>query len=762
MTTRSRYGDKEIFDEKLGTILPSYSMYTSTLGLNATVPDDIPDQLLPPPPNYDANPGKCNQQSTSAFSPNTLSPSPTPATAGTASSSERELVAQNSNDLVPVQSVSGRRLIVTDDHTWRETILDNVHNMPNMTFEDHEIPKAVKMEIFYTKDIGEIGKQPEMIDPSLYEYKQGDLLNGYLMIHNTSNHPVPFEMLYLLFEGNYMVANHSDLRDTVPVKCKRFLEMFDFYGSWNDAHINRLKSEAECVHWGGEDDPIDPIDGSHLYFIGKKEILPNRTYKRFFSFRIPNNLLDTNCEHSLSRHLELPPTMGQSRWELAHFPERERGRVRDLSIPNTSVSYGVMARFIGRKSTWEEKFGKFETPKKKSNAKLVNSHGDEYIILKELINYVRVVTETEKPTTSEKLVKQVENELSLENMRQKLDALIKQGKRLMEAIESKNFNAAIIELNEHISQEEIEAAKVRQSYTSHVESLRDMKENGMNKTDYYEDSVALVKKSLTGSKKIGVLRAKTPKVEYHIKYIPPPSFREGAIDELAHSWKLEIPVDLEAIATSEKFTAPVIKGIGAELVVHTIKSPSRPIALEFNHNLIYNNNKYNNNKKNTENRTAGVDSNTFTSTIIKPFQRQAVEIASILEILGTDNFRVEKQLINDLKSVCRLEEKTMNLVVENLKSFNCKDVKMSASDSTKSQLFHASLRLALDLKRLSVKGYPVGMDKEKSYDKLNLVPSFQSCYLARFYHLSLKIVVSHGDCVRLKVPLYIDKNEIIE
>ena len=94
-----------------------------------------------------------------------------------------------------------------------------------------------------------------------------------------------------------------------------------------------------------------------------KDYIPWDNLQTVFTFRIPNNLLDSECnDHALSKHVELPPTMGLSRWETAHFPERAINKIKDFTLLNTSVSYGVMARFIGRKSTWEVDFGKIDTP----------------------------------------------------------------------------------------------------------------------------------------------------------------------------------------------------------------------------------------------------------------------------------------------------------------------------------------------------------------------------------------------------------------
>ena len=72
-----------------------------------------------------------------------------------------------------------------------------------------------------------------------------------------------------------------------------------------------------------------------------------------------------------------------------------------------------MARFIGRKSTWEVDFGKIDTPS--NSTRIVNSQGDEYIILKELTNYFRVVKKTPIPTDNERLMKLLENKLMYNN-----------------------------------------------------------------------------------------------------------------------------------------------------------------------------------------------------------------------------------------------------------------------------------------------------------------------------------------------------------
>ncbi|KAI5961629.1 BUL1 [Candida pseudojiufengensis] len=731
------------FDETIGTILPSYLMYTQTIGKNVKVPEENDDVYNQPPPPIYSNDEIESSNSTNSAHFSILQSS---------TSSITNVSNENNGTAIDIQNLNSDddSLIVADENTnWRETVLDNVHKLPNMTFENNDLSNSVKMEIFFTKEIGEINRKPEFINPSLYEYTQGDLLNGYLTIRNTSNKPISFEMFYLLFEGSFMVANNKDLKDLTPVKIRRFLEMFDFSGSWNDAHINRLVSESEDIYFCTAGDFQDPIDGTNLYF--KDKILrPNRTYKRFFSFKIPENLLDSECnEHSLSKHTEIPPTLGLSRWEIKHYPEREDQKIRDLSIINTSIGYGVMGRFIGKKSTWESEFGKFETPKHKDFTKLVNSKGDEYIILKEITNFVRVIPRTKILTDNEKLMKQVENKLLYENFIKRIKDKIDVGEQLLKSIENQKFDDTI-EINESISQQEIEAAKLQQSYKQ-VDSIRDLKSN-IKKLEYYESMIPLIKKSITGDKNLGILSVKTPKTDYTIKYIPPLRFRDQSIDELANTWNLNIPIDLSVQYPNNKIEPPIIKNITSELVVHTLKSMSKPIALEFNHELIYN--KVQGNSKSFQ------DLDTFQHNIIKPLQDYSNKLYNLLKTLGTENFKIEKSLIDDIKSICQLDEKIMNLVCNDIKVDEQKYTPKTKLNwqRTQSQTLSTSFNLNINLHNLSLKGISTSKDlKLKSFNKFNLVPNFQNCFLIRFYHLKLSFELSNGDCIRIKIPITIEK-----
>ncbi|EMG46760.1 hypothetical protein G210_2987 [Candida maltosa Xu316] len=720
-------------DETISSILPSYSMFTSTLGRNVTVPETDDSITHVEPPVY-------NRENSSQSV--IITPTTTQSSINNFTSSSSSLISSSRTSLSTDSHNHGD--IVADENTdfWKETVLDNVHRLPNLTFQPHLIPESINIEVHYTQNICEVGKTPIIIDPSNYEYKQGDLLNGYILIRNTSNKPIPYEMFYLLFEGNFLISNQNDINDIAPIRVRRFLEMFDFSGSSNDGNINRLVTD-ERDPYNVKIDMRDPFDGTDLDF-GKIKIMhPGKTYKRFFTFRIPNHLLDSECnEHGLSRHVELPPSLGLSRWEIAHYPDRSRNRVEDFGPFFHAVSYGVMARFIGRKSTLESDFGKIETGSG-SHTRLVNSKGDEYIILKELTNHFRVVQEERKlASDSERAMKVLENKLMYENLISRIKQKIEMGKQLVVNIEKSN-NVDIIR---HFAQMEIESAKCRQLYKP--DNFRDAKLNP-TKVEYYETFLPLVKKSRSGDKGLGMLKMSTPKKQYPVCYIPPTRFRQQPIDNLTPSWNFEIPLDLSIqfpSLLSKNPTIPSIKSISAEFVILTVSSPKLPIPVEFNHDLVFN-------KQNNGNL---IDTDNFENNIVQPFKKYSHELTSITHKLGPENFKLEKQLINDIKCISGLNKRTVILTISEIKVTNETNSKGLYNWTINDTNASLSLRIGINLENLVLKGG--SKNKGKSYDRFTLVPDFQSCFMTRMYYVRIIVQLSNGSYSHIKVPIRIQKN----
>ncbi|KAK6205433.1 Bul1 N terminus-domain-containing protein [Scheffersomyces amazonensis] len=767
------------FDDPVWSILPSYTMFTETVNKNLHVIDPLnnsADGYRFDLPSYELSSTQANLGFAAPNQPRPYQLNRPSSPSLLSSLSNDSSTSSSHGD--SIMSTHGRgsgsgsgsnstinQVIVADETTcdWQETILDNIHKMKNMTFSTNPIANNIDIKVHFTKDVGVIGKKPVEIDPSLYEYKQGDYINGYVLIKSSNDKPIFFEMFYLLFEGTFIVQD-PNLTFKHAVKVKKFLEMFDFSGSWNEAHINRLVTDNHNIY----DCPLleDPVDGSNLSFSPDKIIKPNNLYKRFFTFKIPNNLLDTECnDHNLSGHTQLPPTIGLSNYEKRLYPINATVKIKDFSMIDTSISYGVLARFIGRRSIYDVKDSQFED---KVDTRLINSTGDEYVILKESSSFVRILQQSRRyNTVNERSLKFTEDKIMYDNFLSRIKDKIELGDQLVEALQNDQLDSSI-EISKRISETELEFAKAKQKYVQGFH--RDIKQTyeSCKKCESYEIFQPLYKKSsLISSKKVmGTLQLSTPKQEFAVTYIPPPKFRKFSpiTQEDLNTWHLEIPIDLSITfptAPDSVKKLPDIKMLQAELVVLTIKSEKSAIPIEFNHDLIFN-------KTELNPKAPFIDEDTFTNNVIKPLQKSSTRLYNLIMTLGVDNFRIEKQLIDDIKAVCQLNEKYINLDIHDTKIIDRTNTKSPGKDNTNPSLiswkqdndtsFSKSFTLKLNLETCRLKTPDSKKDVGvKAYDEFHLVPNFQYCYMARLYYIKVTLVLSNGDYVRVKIPVSIQK-----
>lgn len=153
------------------SILPLYHMYTSTINKSLDLNDDNNEFE---PPTYDDSSTMSSSHTLSE--PNNLSDSRQNSTSNINS---RSTVSSQSPDFIVADESTGQ---------WQETILDNVHKLKSLTdSESNSYAKNLKIEMFFTEDIGMLGVEPKFVDVLKYEYKQGDLINGYVMVENFSD-----------------------------------------------------------------------------------------------------------------------------------------------------------------------------------------------------------------------------------------------------------------------------------------------------------------------------------------------------------------------------------------------------------------------------------------------------------------------------------------------------------------------------------------------------------------------------------------------
>lgn len=747
LETKSEKHSKGVKDDPVWSILPSYYMYQSTFYGELD------------PPQYEASSSECDTHSHSHWSSGAGTAATTVYSHSLAASQENSLHVRpiRSNES---SSDSNGSLIIADELTnsWRETILDNIHELRNMTWSQNENALSLDMLVHFTEEVGESGKIPKHIDPLNFEYKQGDFLNGYVLIKNTGLKPIPFDMFYVLFEGNFIVANAKDSRDKTPVKIRKFLEMYDFAALWNHASVNRLLLEPECIIPENCDINIDPIDGSHLCIKSDKKILPGELYKRFFTFKIPTRLLDLECnDHNLSGHTELPPTLGISRYEKAGWSHKHQP-VDDFSFVDTATNYGVLARFVGKASKYN-----YDTDLDKTT-KLINAEGDEFVILKEQISNVRILQELVMYSDSEKAVNNEASRVLYQNFVNRVKEIIEVGKELKSAISNLD-DKSTIDIGTRLAavqavqaRNQNDSVKARQLYTRFNNLCRDTKYQPASAMKYNIVTPIIKKLVLGTNKPLGTFCVLTPKSEYLLNYISPHRFRYGEkVDDTA--WKIQVPIEVEFTPLSllsKTSQIPEIKCVQAEFVVFTLRSKNRQIPVELNHDFLF--------KNESVGCSAVTLTDNFTHLVKRPLRLYAKELCDLAHELGTNNFKVEKALVDDLSAMTNLEEKYNNLTLHDVevecegqvhpakklgKSFGCEKL------AHYTRKFSVCVDIAKAEKKLP---NPLPLKSGyKSYDEFTLVPSFQTCLLSRMYYLRIMVFLTSEQVVELKVPVTIAK-----
>ncbi|ODV67915.1 hypothetical protein HYPBUDRAFT_107397 [Hyphopichia burtonii NRRL Y-1933] len=642
-------------------------------------------------------------------------------------------------------------LIITDENTnnWTETIINNIHNLRSLTKTGNEYSKAIDISIHFTKDVGKVNEKPTLIDPLLHEYRKGDFINGHIYITNTSDFEVPFTMFYVMFQGHFLIASKNESK---PVKFKKFLEMFDFSASYNEARIDRLISENNKDELFQTISLIDPIDNAELS-LAERVLKPKTTYKRFFTFKIPERLLDSECNvHNLSYHTELPPTLGI----LKYFQVNDEDKFKDFLFPDSSITYGLTARFIGKAYQYNEKNEKSHN----SNPTLVNSDGDEFVIFTDNQVSMRILQQAPVQSTLDYNLKTLEIETMYKNLISRLKEKIEIGEEIVQSL-NENHSDEAIQLAKKLDQaNKNDLAKARQLYSS--KHSRDVKakygDKIIDKCDNYEMIIPLMKKKLLHSNSNGTLKVSSPKMPIYLRYIPPPKFRLGEpIDN--STWKFDMPINLSFTSGSLLSThkeLPRFKKILCDLVVATFKSKKFDIPLQLNHNFLFKNDF----KKFYNDPTT--DNDSFVHIIKKPFQEMGKKYYDLFQTLGSDRFRVEASLIDDLKAMCGIEERFMKLKIDDFKINGSKDMK-DLSDlnwdlNDRSNSFEQSLSLSVNVESADFK-YLQSKNRgnESAYDKFCFVPSFQTCNMARMYYFDLCFQLTTNEYFHVKVPAVIEK-----
>lgn len=738
-------------DDPVWSILPSYDMHTRSLARSINV--DYNDNGLP---GYDQDINSMDSSQSQATQSNVNSMQSSQANISL-STSNTSITASNSN----VQGDS--QFIVTDEdtHLWTDTVLDNIHLLRSLTNSTNKVSQGINISVHFTKEVGKIHQKSTPLDPLLYEYKKGDYINGYFLISSDLKENFKFEMFYVLFEGHFIVANNSkESKSQKPVTFKKFLQMIDFSASYNETNVDRLISDFGsdyiCPNF------VDSVDKTYLGF-PQRTLKPNKVYKRFFTFKIPDKLLDSECSHDSAIHTQLSPTLGKIRTDTGlDHPINSADIIKDHSFIDTSTTYGITGRFITKASQCDAVLKNFNE-RIGQNKTLVNSKGDEFVILKDSFSPIRILQQSNPQSEFEKKMMNQDIKVKYNNLVTRLQEKLDIGNELIDSIDNGDIDETLKISKKLEKLNKSDALKRRQLYKIDYRS-RDVKdnycENSKEVIESYELIIPFTPKNniFVSPRPTGTIKCSFSKKPIVLRYVPPPKFRiREDIDP--SSWNVEIPINFQFspssfIQSPKKF--PELKYIKIDLVSLTLKSQKYDFPIDLNHDLLFKN------TFNGFNEDLFSDNDNFTSNLKTPFRDYAKQLFKLFQVLGTENFRVEKDLIDDLKAICETEEKYTNLKINDFTVDDSSVEKFSEKkwikeDSSNTYSKNFTLKVNVDSAQLKALHSRNNDSRTyKSYDDFCLVPSFQNCHLSRFYYFKIYIGLNN-DNFQFKVPVSIEK-----
>ncbi|KAG7797850.1 hypothetical protein KL944_004671 [Ogataea haglerorum] len=235
------------------------------------------------------------------------------------------------------------------------------------TLQTIDVP--LKVSIVITKKFPVFGEPYEKESP-LRCYQPGDMIVGFVTIENISTEIIPFEMLLVSLEGT-MTAPQSPNSTCSKYYRQTFLRTYDLSACFHHGCINPTPYKmGDCLS-------RDPIDDTIYGFGDLKQIFPGAKHKKCFAFRLPSYLLETSCSSSTLDHLPVPPSFGVSPFALGGKAMNVRvnealgyGRADDEGTPivtndfsdrGLSITYTLNLRLLGRPQELYKRFYKRHT-----------------------------------------------------------------------------------------------------------------------------------------------------------------------------------------------------------------------------------------------------------------------------------------------------------------------------------------------------------------------------------------------------------------
>ncbi|ODQ48808.1 hypothetical protein PICMEDRAFT_14338 [Pichia membranifaciens NRRL Y-2026] len=262
-------------------------------------------------------------------------------------------------------------------------VLNNLHKLQkiNLPFD---------VQVTLTEKLPQPGLPYESRNP-LKQYFPGDMVYGFVIFENKSDTSLPFEMLLVSMECEIGVTHPKNKRQ---VKTK-VLRMYDLVASYNFLYVDYQNTQCNM---------LDPSDNTRIGF-RSRVMDPGTRVKKFFKFRIPQTMLDDNCEEQFPEHLKIVPSFGVNIYNLNTTaaainidPHLGYGRldrtgspikVKDYALPGEFCSFFINIQIVGKRHDAYKKYYTKNT-----------THQYDFIFLKNAAHYFRVGKVAESPRST--------------------------------------------------------------------------------------------------------------------------------------------------------------------------------------------------------------------------------------------------------------------------------------------------------------------------------------------------------------------------
>ncbi|QLL34689.1 hypothetical protein HG536_0H00640 [Torulaspora globosa] len=330
-------------------VLPSFEMYNS---LHRHIPQgNIDADRHDFPPCYQKVQSQYNSILRGSDQPESIALGVAdPNGAGSASSASvgnlHPLSTRHLNLHEPSNVSDGELNAIEDDLNDSDNInIDKLYSLPRLV-------TPIEIDIRIAKHAIKPHERPEE-ESMLKEYTSGEIIHGYCVIENKSTQRVKFEMFYVTLEGYISVTDKQKGKRTV----KRFLRMVDLSASWSYGCVD-ISSGIKVVP--GDID----FDNTVLGLTNNRILEPGMKYKKFFMFKLPNQLLDVTCKQEQFSHCLLPPSFGIDRFKhggkysgikinsilgCGHLGIKGSPILTyDMAEESLSINYTIDAKFVGK------------------------------------------------------------------------------------------------------------------------------------------------------------------------------------------------------------------------------------------------------------------------------------------------------------------------------------------------------------------------------------------------------------------------------